>query len=286
MLDPSFLTNIPMIFEQLQVIILLSDIMFYVVGILFFGSIARKGFRGYLNFTFSFGLRVVTGLISMVGGIALRVYFPQLSAGIFQIFNADILAGALVSSIILLIGLYLISFRLFNLNALEKLKDKIEERIKKAKKMKKIKRGPKDPVKIIGIAIIIGLVAFSLINLKELPLASDGFLSFIGMSREEFTGLSEQFENLKDMEGPLPEGCDSMLLILQSIGSDLTALPESSDTSVISLLESGSESSIVDVRETEFSGTTYYIGTTRNNNICHATQELFCGCLDVSEFSS
>lgn len=284
MADPAFIGNLSGIAEGLPMLILLSDIAFYVFGILFFGSIALKGYRGFLEMLPSLGLRIVMGLISMVGGIGLRGYFPQLAEGLLVVFNADILAGALLASIILGVGLYLISFRLTNIHRLEEKIHKMQERIKKAKHLSPKQRGMKDPIKIVGVVLIVGFVAFSLIGFHELPRASDGFLSFMGLSRDDFDSLTDQISGLQDLEEGLPEACESMLSILQATGPDLTQLPQSSDASLTALIESGTSSSVIDVRIATVSGVTYYVGTTNDGQLCHAKADVFCGCLDLSSF--
>lgn len=281
MAESTLLANAQTLLQQLPTIIILTDIMFYVFGALFFGSIAIKGFKGFLRFPFSFGFRMVMGLLSLIGGIGLRHLFPDFSSGIFQVFNADILIGSFLASIILLIGLHLLTFRFYRLDNLNNEKKMIEERIKKAKKIDPKKRGMRDPLKIIGLVLIIGLMVFSLINLRSLPRPSDSFLSYVGLDREELKGLGNQLGQISDLEGEVADECVSVISILQDTGPDITTFPSVTDPQVLSLLASGAGSPMLDVREIRVDGEIYYLGTAENSNLCHAKVSQFCGCFNV-----
>ena len=91
------LSLLPIIVSQLPEIFLLADVLFYVFTTLFFGSIAVRGYRGMMHFLPHFGLRVLTGVIAIVGGVAIRGFFPDLGTGFFQLFRADVIVGGLDS---------------------------------------------------------------------------------------------------------------------------------------------------------------------------------------------
>lgn len=284
MVQPAGIQNLPVILKQLPELLFLTDIIFYVFGVLFFGSLAMKGFRGSLHFASHFGLRVVMGIISMMGGLALRGLFPFLNEGIYQLFQADLLAGTLVTSIILGVGLYLVSFRLINVTALQKRIEKIQARIQKGKSIPPEQRGWRDPVKLVGIVIIVAILGISLITFRGFPLASQNFLSFLGLTEEDLQNLSKQFEELEKLEGELPPGCESILTILQTTGPDITKLPVSTDSSVKTLLEQEAGSDVLDMRIAVVGGEEYVLAVTKDSQICSATREQFCSCLSVSAF--
>jgi len=280
------LQNMPMILKQLPEFFFLSDVLFYVFGALFFGSIAMRGFRGHMHFAPHFAMRVVMGIASIVGGVALQGFFPSLNQGIYQLFRVDLLAGALVSSIIFAVGLYLISFRMINVNSLKKLIRKLQERIEKSKKIPSKRLGWKDPLKIAGVLVVAGFLVFSLINFSGFPRISDSFLSFVGLSQEDLTELSKQLEGFGGLEGEVPEGCESIVSILTAAGPDITKLPVSTDETIKSIIEKGSGSEALVVWVAEIGGKDYFIAQTGDSKICSATKTKFCSCLDASKFVS
>jgi hypothetical protein len=280
------LSALPALLEQLPELFLLSDVLFYVFGVLFFGSLAVKGFRGYMHFIPFFGLRVLMGIVSMMGGLSLKGFFPFLNSGIYQLFRADILAGSFVSSLILAGGLYLISFRLINVNSLKKRVDEMQSRIEKAKKMPSKMLGWRDPLKMAGVGILVVFVGFSAVGFRGFPSISEGFLSFIGITRDDLTELSRQFEGASLQEEDLPPGCMGVMGILQAAGPDITKLQKSENMDVIQIIEDGSASSVLDMRIAAVGGKEYFLAVTEGQKICSATRSLFCGCLNIPRLVS
>lgn len=270
--------------SQLPEILFFVDIIFYIFSILFFGSIVTKGFRGYLHPLVHLGLRIGMGFISIIGGISLSWLFPSLSEGFFQFMRASILAGSLVSSIILAIGLYLVTFRMINVKALNKMIENIKKKIASAKKNPN-KRGLKDPIKLAGVAIILGFLIYSLITFNGFPSISDDITELTGISLDEIKNLGGQLEDIGGGEGDLPDGCMSMISILTKTGPDLTKLTASNDEGIKKIIEDNSGSTVVDLRIADIEGETYYIAITQESKICSSTNNIFCSCLDISQFS-
>jgi len=226
-------------------------------------------------------LRIVMGLLARVGGISMKAYFPQLSQGLYSLLNADLLVGAFVSSIVLAVGLFLISYRLINVEALKGKIARMQKLIEKARHTPPEKLGIKDPVKIIGIIIIVGFLVFSLIGFQGFPRTSDRILSSMGLSLDDLDRMQQQLNSIEGLNEPLPESCDNIIAILQVAGPDINTLPNSSDKAALSLLETGSGKTILVVKEAVYKEKDYFIGVTDDAAICHANRDTFCGCLSV-----
>ncbi len=276
--------NIASLMEQLPEMLFLSDLAFYVFGVLFFGSIAMKGFRGYMHFLPHFGARILMGLLSMLGGIALRGFLPSLSQGFYQLFRTDIIAGSLISSLVLLAGMYLVSFRMINVPALNNRIKDIRRRIEKSEGVPKRLLGWRDPLKIAGSVVLVGFAAFSLMGFSGFPLISESFLAFIGLSASDLESISEQVGRLQEIEEEVPEGCESVITLLAAAG-DLDDLPISTDTGAMGRIEEGSGSGVVVMWFMTYGGMGYYVAQTESSEICSASSENFCGCIDPAEFT-
>ena len=274
----SLAQNAPAFLQHLPTLLFLSDVMFYVFGTLFFGSIAVKGFRGYLHPLAHFGLRVLMGIAGMIGGLAFQGWLPFLNTGIYQLFRLDILAGALISSAVFGVGLYLISFRLINIKALKMRIEKMEGRIKKAKSIPEGKRGWKDPLKAVGIVIIIVLAGLSLLSFRGFPRLSENLLSSLGVTEQDVQAISGI------QGGQVPEGCVPPLTLLQTAGLQSNTLPVARDPAVQNAIEQHGGSKVVEMRKTAIEGTDYFIAFTENQHLCYSTKTQFCSCIDVSGF--
>ena len=275
MVQPAGLDNVPQLLQQLPELFLISDIAFYLSGILFFGSIVMIGWRGHMKFLPHFGLRLLMGGVSMIGGVSLRGFFP--SEGILQLLLIDVLAGSLVTSIILGLGLFMISYSLINVNTLLKQINDMQVLIKKAKSFR-TRLGWKDPVKFVGIAIILIVVVVGIMGFRGFPVISDNFVNFVGLTPEEISDLG------KTLATNTPEGCVSILTILQITGPDITTLPVSSDDDARALVEQESGSTVVDAREVVIDGEIYVLSVTQNAQLCSVRPGQFCGCIDLSGY--
>ena len=217
------------------------------------------------------------GVVSVMGGLGLQDFFtPFFGGGIYQLLNVDLFIGMLISSLILCLGLYLVSFRLVNIPSLKKQIEKMRKRIEKAKKVPRQKLGWRDPVKIVGIVIIVGLLVFSLSQFNELTRPSNSFLSAFGIDPDSIEDLSNQFA--------APEGCESVITLLQETGPDITGLPEFTGEKVKGMVEAEAGSSVLIMRTATHDGKEYIIAVTKDSKICSATIEKVCGCIDTTQF--
>jgi len=154
----------------------------------------------------------------------------------------------------------------------------MEVLIKKAKKIPRARLGWKDPVKFVGIGIILIVVVVGIMGFRGFPVISDNFVNFVGLTPEEISELGEA------LDANTPEGCVSILTILQTTGPDMTTLPVSTDSAARALIEQESGSTVVDAREAVIGNEIYVISVTQNAQLCSVRPGQFCGCIDLSNF--
>ncbi|MBI4181710.1 MAG: hypothetical protein HY520_01965 [Candidatus Aenigmarchaeota archaeon] len=274
------LTTLPALFQNLPQLFLLADAVFYVATVLFFGSIAVAGYRGYLGLLPRQGVRILLGLLAVMGGISLRGFFAPFGEGIYGLFNADLLVASLVSSLLLLGGMYLLTFRLLNAAAIERRIHQLEQRLQRAKKVPERLRGWRDPVKVGGALVLVGMVVVVVAGFREFPSMNERLLDTLGLTPEQFQNIANQLGDLEQRQGDLPPGCAPMLSILQTTGPDIGRLPRA-DAALAAVLEQGAGVAFDPVYQADHAGVTYAIGAA-SGQLCHATRTQFCGCFSTA----
>ncbi|MBU0530594.1 MAG: hypothetical protein KKC05_02875, partial [Nanoarchaeota archaeon] len=201
---PDLLRNLPVLVQILQAI-------GYVVFILFLGSISIRGYRGYANWFFRFGVRVGLGFVALIGGIALSNVVPFLNEGVYRMFQLNVLIFGVISSIILLVAVYMIAFNIINVEGMRKQIENLQKRLEKARDVKAKKLAP---ISIVGIVILIGFVLFSALFFGGFP----DMLSDVGLNPDDLSNLADEIEGLTGQVEDVPQGCVSMVVLAQSLG--------------------------------------------------------------------
>ncbi len=150
-----------------------------------------------------------------------------------------------------------------------------------------------DPLRIIGIGVIIFLIAFSLLNFKGFPSMMEDVASLLGMS-------PEQFETLTGSED-LPEGCVPTIRILMSQGLSVLGGENSyMDDNLRQMIEErhpGRE--VFMMTPTEYEGENYVLSFTlpkgmnfegmssqeilNNAEICSSIGDTMCDCIQIPD---
>jgi hypothetical protein len=150
-----------------------------------------------------------------------------------------------------------------------------------------------DPLRIIGIGLVVSLLAFSLINFGGFPNIFEGVASLLGMSPEQFNMLMGGSEDL-------PEGCVSAMRLLTRHGiSVLGGEGSYTNEEVKGMIESETGRKVMLMYETDFEGRDYILSITlpgemdflsmtnediiKNSEVCSSTEEIFCNCLKLPE---
>lgn len=152
-----------------------------------------------------------------------------------------------------------------------------------------------DPVRIIGVAIIIFLVAFSILNFKGFPSMIEGIASFLGMTPEQF--------NMMIGNEDLPEGCVSAMRMMVKHGVSVLGGESSyKNEQVKEMIERETGRQVTLMYETDFEGKKYILSVTlpkdvglydltneeiiEMSEICSSTEEIVCDCIKIPEINA
>lgn len=305
MVDPSALGMVAGLVQFLPEIMFWAQIAMYIFLIFFFGSIVMKGYRGHLRGIFHLLLRVGTGFACLVAGIGLSPLLPGIGDNpIIRMFQLDIIIGGLISSIVLLICFYIITFRFSRTLVVKKKMEALQRKFEKTKDRTPSKFRV-DPLIIVGIAVIAVFLVFSLLNFRGFPSMSDDLFSQLGITSEEFSQMGDLLGGAGGeggLEGLLPEGvvieggnpltqqsvaCMSGMLSLNKVQSQLQDIEflmshSYSDDAVKGMIESGSGKNVMQMFLITEGGSDIIIAMTDDSFACVATPFELCTCVGMS----
>jgi len=286
------LTIAPAFLRELPLITFIMYIAFVVSFSFFLGFIAMKGIRErwYMSMWVKLGLRFGVGLLSFLIGLSISGFVPQISSNplivMFQSY-AGIFLGGFIASILVMIGLWLASYHIFNIEAMKdyikhlevKLKRSEETQREEAKKTKVEKI--LNPVRIGGIAIVAALVAFTILYFPGLPDPYNDVLSAIGIEQKDVDLLIETVGGNQDM----PQGCENFLVLMQAHQDDImnNRLPKSNDQDAKRLVEAEGYT-VFTMYDVVHKGDDYIIAVADDYVMCHLRGGELCGCMDMSPF--
>lgn len=260
------------IFQMLPMIFSLMQPLIYVLAILFFGSIAVLGYRGYLTGVKHFLLRLLLGAICVVTGTSiaplLRIENPLL-----KLAQLDTFAGMLSSSVILLF-----SMRLMTLNVpystvlrekIRRLQEKLERRQDKDAKIPENRI--KNPATIIGLIIFIGFIAFSLFNFHGFPDMQQSIFSALGISESDMNKISQAMSQY---------ACVS---VVQEVGKNESLMANYNqyvytNPNTKSMIERGSNDTVSEMYRLESNGKVLIISALSSGRKCYSTETEICTC--------
>jgi len=275
---PTMLRDMPQILFGLQIIL-------YIVLILIFGSIIMRGYRGYMHFAVKFLLKLGFGFIALICGLALSGLIPMFIEDAFYTMIQSILInpilGIIASSVILTVSLYLISHNIFNMPGIKKRIEKLQEKLKRAEEVTaKVGKKKLEPIRIVGIVILVVFLGFSLLNFQGFPSLGEELFSFIGISPEDIEELGKYMEGIQT--GEIPEDCVPILRLIDDNYDDIIndRLPESTDPGIKSMIESNSGLMMIKVYSVTYEQKNFFLAVSEGN-ICSATPTEFCECLDL-----
>jgi hypothetical protein len=174
------LSNLPGFLGIIQTVV-------YIGFVLFFGSVAVVGFRAYIHWTLKLLLRVVTGIVALICGIALSPLLPGVSGGLFSLFQLDIIIGGVVAAAVIAAGLYLITFGMVNAERIENAIASLNRKLEEARTKEKTQKS--EMIKIGGVVILAILLIISLFNFHGFPNIMDQIAPLLGTTPEELTRM-------------------------------------------------------------------------------------------------
>jgi hypothetical protein len=199
----------PIVLNEMPQVISGLQIVFYIVLILGAGSIIMIGYRGYMHSLLKLLARIGLGFVALVAAIGISNSIPLfIDSGFFIMIQKLLLnpiIGIIISTPVLTICMYLISHNIFNIPGIKKQIEKLQSMLKHAEEVT-IKEAKKlEPVRIVGIIILVVFLAFALINFQGFPSMSDELFSFIGLTPEDIQELNQYMENIEGFNGNTPD---------------------------------------------------------------------------------
>ncbi len=265
--------------ESFLLLLNLIQIAVHLSLAMFFGWIIMMGWRTYSKGAVKFFLRLGFGFVALICGIGLSGFVSGFFTGplaeILSIIQLDIMIGGLVSAFILMVSIYLISTNIYNVGGLNKEIERLQERLKVAEGLlKKTGRAvnSKAPTMLIGVAILIVLVVFSMVNFRGYPSIADEIGSFLGFSPAD-TGSGQA-------AGCIPPISLLMANMEKIQGGDFEPYM---DATLESEIETESGHQIEAMLLIEHEGRDYVIAMSPDQYICVATTTDFCSCMDISQ---
>jgi hypothetical protein len=254
--------------------------VFYVVFLLFFGSIAVKGYRAYVSPWIKLGIRIAFGFLSLIGGLALADFFPYLKGGIYELMQADVIVMGVIISALFGVSLYLVSCRIPKAIILKQKLMKLEEELKKVKDEPSPVPKRFDSFKIAGIALIVIIIIVSFVNFRGFPDPGEGLYSFLGITEEEFNDILNRIQDIQ--EGvKTPEGCENNLNLLTEFGTQIASLEPYTDDDMKTFIEGQSSKTIVLMYNVSYNQKEIIMAFSDDNFFCSVTEGRFCECVDL-----
>jgi hypothetical protein len=257
------------------------------VFVLTYGRIAMFGYRTHSSRLIKIPVFFGAGFFSLFCGISLSDIIlggTDPITMLVKVLMLDVFVSGLVCSIVVAVGIFLVSRNIYNLKGLRKSLERLQGRIKSAEQAARtpLARRMLGPTMLAGIIILLGLFLYSALNFQGIPTYTERVSSALGIPLEDIEGM------LGTGEGTRPAGCESVLSILMANIDDFTEgnLNEYTDPNVEGLIETASGSDALIMYSVQHSGSTYILAPTDDNRVCSAKMEggaaTFCECFDLS----
>jgi hypothetical protein len=130
-----------------------------------------------------------------------------------------------------------------------------------------------DPLRILGIGVIIFILGFSLLNFKGFPSMTEGISSVFGLSPDSLFGI------VGGDEADMPEGCVSAGRLALKYNPKL---PVFEDQSIEIMIENEAGIDVQWMYRIDYEGTDYILAIDYNfEKICSATFDKLCSCMEI-----
>jgi len=296
--SPDMIELAAFINNMLPVVLPLVQGVAYLFFALIFGWICMTGYVTKSPRPVRAALRLGLGFLSLFCGIALSpwIVFSDIHTvqAVLEMLQLNVLVAGVISSIIIGIGVFLISVNIFNISGIKKSIKEFREKLKKAKEREGKKPFYLQTTSVIGITLLLGLIIFSAVNFSgfpDMPARFDEAISYAGIPKEDLINQMkflrhqsmemEKTMNRSEVSGECPDLYDVLLTNYETLlKGELTPY---NNSDVQSLIESGSGAGVIGMFELDYRNQRVILAVTTDKRICLATAELFCGCMNIPE---
>jgi hypothetical protein len=279
-LDVSMAGNMAALFQMLPLIFSVMQLVVYAVAVLFFGSIAIRGWRGYLSRPKRLLMRLALGLICVVTGTGIA---PLLAIDnvIFKMLQFETLLGMVVASIVMLVSLRLMTlnvpYSLVLKRKIKSLMEKLEKREDKNAEM------PKDmlrsPATIAGIVIFAAFIVLSLLSFRGFPDMQHSIYSAMGLSDADIAMINDAVQQYQNSPfSKLSASCQSAIMEMQGKDELSRNPPLYENDALKAKIESGSGQAVSEMHRLDSNGLTLIKSVGAEGKQCFATTTDFCIC--------
>lgn len=279
----------PMVLNEMPQIITGLQIAFYIVLILGSGSIIRKGYRGYMHPAVGLLARIGFGFVALITSLGISNLMPVFIENGFYILVQRLvinpIIGIVVSTIVLTMSLYLISHNVFNIPGIKKQIEKMQSMLKRAEELTAKGMKKLEPMRIVGIVVLVAFLILSLINFQGFPSMGDELFGFIGLTPDDIDEFNQYMEDMGVFTGAgTPEGCAPIITLIQpNLDAFMSGnLPESTDQLIISMIENSGSINVFRMYSIKHDGVDYYLALSDDGNtVCSAKSNQFCSCMNL-----
>jgi hypothetical protein len=268
------------IFQMLPTLLAVTNIIVYIVAILFFGSIAAKGWRGYMAWPKKLGLRVLLGAVCVITGVAITPLL-RLDNPMIKLLQLDMIAGMLIATIVLFAALKLMTLNVpYSMVLKERiahLQSRLEKRKDKEAEMPKNRL--KSPTTIAGIVVFIAFIVFAMMNFHGLPDTKTNLLQSMGLSEADFAKITDAMNAFQNSPlGNMSAGCLASLQEMQGKPSLYENPPAYANDVLKAEIASKAGQNVAGLYKIDSNGRSLVIALLENGKQCYATTTEFCMC--------
>jgi hypothetical protein len=105
----SVISAVPTLLQMMPLLLKLTQILFFLFFIWFFGSLSMRGFRARKPLSLGLGLTLISGALCLFSSSAFSGFLPFLSEGIYRFLGLDMLAAGLISAAVMAFSLNLMT---------------------------------------------------------------------------------------------------------------------------------------------------------------------------------
>ena len=286
--------SLPVVLPLLQILVHIS------LAVFLFGWIVELGLVTRYPWHHRILIRLGGGFLALFCGIALSPYIvfsdTRIVQSVMEMLQFDVTVAGVLASVVIGLGIFLMSLNVYDIRGLEKEREKMRKGLEKAEKKEREQAKPLfvRPSMIAGVLVIAVMIATAVMGYRSVPnmaTVADQALLDMGLSRvslisqmKSFMAQAKVFDKLTNTSS-LPEGCPSLSdVMLENIDRIKNgSIDYRYDESAKRHIEDSSNASVVMIFSADYKGKKVTMAVMSNNELCSATAEKFCECIEIPE---